>query len=445
MEEMLETVVCAPRRGDESSSNRSSMSEEYSQDEGIEYSESPRQKRAGDEDYRSCLQLVDLQIIEADSASSPYSYAFRIDGFTRKVTAVGGEFQTLGHGKYLRREAESSPPVEEIDIDSNLAEYLVELYFRDVWPLFPIVDRDAVCSQLRERNPPPPNSLMTAIYLSAASSIATRSLNNNHSVSPSSVSPRSEPSLPPGFLDSLRSSLSTIISKLSSPILEPRITTLQSILLRCLYDKSLSPEQSTLLISDAVRIAQYIHLHRSISAIPSRDKVLRRHLWWTIFILEVWTSARDTTPSTIDLTEVDIPMPIESEESDHLAFTALVALTRILLETLKGVYSPTVKPDEVAGQVTRLRGWVMEWYCNLPKELLVTDTGVEERANFILAGCHSVLLLLYNPFREESLVRSEIERSRRIIVEALGKIGGGVAKFGIVGTVTGEVARKLLV
>jgi hypothetical protein len=155
----------------------------------------------------------------------------------------------------------------------------------------------------------------------------------------------------------------------------------------------------------------------------------------------VWTSARDTTPSIIDLAEVDIPMPIESEETDHLAYTALVSLSRILHTTLKGVYAPTVKPEEVAGEVTRLRGWVMDWYCNLPKELLV-DTGDEESSNFVLAMCHAVLLLLYNPFREETLVRNEIERSRRIIVDAVAKIGGSLGRFGIMGSIAGEMARK---
>jgi hypothetical protein len=440
MEEMLETVVCAPRRtGDESSPDRSSISEDYSGDE-VEYSESPRPKRGAEEDYRTSLQIVDLQTIETDSASSPYSYAFRIDAFTRKATSAEGEFQTLGHGKYLRPETDTTPQIEEATIDPNLAEYLADLYFRELWSLFPVIDRDAVCSQLRERNPPPPNSLMTAIYFAAASTMATRPT-DSHIMSPS-LSPRSPPSLPPGLLESLRGSLTRIIFGLSAPVLEPRVTTLQTILLRCLYDISLSAEQSALLISDAVRIAQYIHLHRLISGIPSRDKTLRKHLWWTIFILEIWTSARDGTPPAIDLAEVDIPMPIESEETDHLAYTALVALTRILLDTLKGLYSPTVKPGEVAGEVERLRRWVMEWYCNLPKELMV-DTGDEGQANFILAACHAVLLLLYSPFRDDALVRNEIERSRRIVVDATGKIGTSVPKFGIIANIAGEMARKL--
>jgi hypothetical protein len=187
-------------------------------------------------------------------------------------------------------------------------------------------------------------------------------------------------------------------------------------------------------------MGQYILLHRSIPSTSTRDRALRKHIWWTIFLLEVWTSAHNRSPSTIDLNEVDIQLPIETEEVEHQGYTALVALTRILLDTLRRVYSPTAKSQEVSTEVARLRGWVNDWYSNLPRELLVTENATRsQNADFLLSGCHLILLLLYNPFREETLVRSEIDRSQGIIIDSLGRLGGNIGKFGIIARLISEM------
>ena len=442
---MLAHVVSEPRREDESSEDYSD-SEDYSGDEHpqIEYrgSTSSEKRRPSDDNWKRSLQIVDLQTVETDSASSPYSYAFHIDAFSRKVSAIDGEFQNLGQGKFVRQEGGAQVQLEQIQIEPQLAGHLLDYYFREMWPLFPIIDRDAIYSQLRDRRPLPPISLLTAIYFAAASSISQ--LRDIHSATSSpALSPGSPPDLPPGLLDSLRAFLSTIISTLSTPILEPRISTLQTIVLRCLYDTTLSCEQRTTSISDAVRISQYILLHRALTNLAPRDQSLRKHLWWTIYLLEVWTSADDRIPSTIDLAEVDLPMPIESEETDHPTYTAFVALTRIMHDALWRIYAPNVRLEDVPREVGRLRGWVMDWYCNLPSELLVaeSDSGGES-ADFLLATCHSVLLMLYKPFQSEDLVRSEIERSQAIIMEALGRIGRNIGKFGIIASLVGHMVRR---
>ena len=447
MEEMLETVVCTPRRADESASEHMSDSEDSSGDESPGQFRSNSNARHLGDDFKMSLQVVDLQTVEMDFASSPYSYAFRIDAFARKVSAADGEFQSIGPGKFIRQDTCSDVHLEETPIDPHLADYLVDYYFRELWPTFPIIDQDALYNQLRDEKSPPPTSILTAIYFAAASTMSQVSSlipEIPSAMSSPSLSPRSLPSLPPGLMDSLRSSLTKILTNLSTPILEPRITTLQTIVLRCLYDNTLSPGFRTVLISDAIRISQYILLHRSITNLPSRDQSLRKHLWWTIFLLEVWTSSRDCTSCTIDLGEVDIPQPIESEEPDHQGFTALVALTRILLNTLRRVYAPGVKCQEVPREVFQLRGWVMDWYCNLPTELLVTEDEVGgETADFLLATCHTVLLFLYSPFKDEDMVRSEINRSRGIVTDALGRLGRNGRKFGIIGNLVGEMARRL--
>ena len=448
MEEMLETVVCAPRRADESASEHMSDSEDSSGDESQGHFRSNSDVGRLGDDFKMSLQVVDLQTVVMDCASSPYSYAFRIDAFARKVSAADGEFQSMGPGKFVRQDMGTPVHLEETPIDPHLADYLVDYYFRELWPLFPIIDQDALYNQLQDSKSPPPTSILTAIYFAAASTISQVSGAipeiPSTMLSPS-LSPRSLPSLSPGLVDSLRSSLSKILTNLSTPILEPRITTLQTIVLRCLYDNTLSPEFRTVLISDAIRISQYILLHRSITNLPSRDQSLRKHLWWTIFLIEVWTSSRYRSSCTIDLGEVDIPQPIESEEPDHQGFTALVALTRILLNTLQRVYAANVKYQEVPREVVRLRGWVMDWYCNLPTELLVTENEEVggETADFLLATCHTVLLFLYSPFKDEDMVRSEIERSRGIITDALGRLGRNGRKFGIITNLVGEMARRL--
>jgi hypothetical protein len=447
MEEMLETVVCAPHRADESASEHMSDSEDYYGDESQGQARSNTDARRHGGDFKMSLQVIDLQTVEMDCASSPYSYAFRIDAFARKVSGADGEFQSIGPGKFVRQDEGALVHLEETPIDPHIADYLVDYYFRELWPSFPIIDQDALYNQLRDTKSPPPISILTAIYFAAASTISQNSTVISEmpsAMSSPTLSPRSMSSLPPGLVDSLRSSLTKILTNLSTPILEPRITTLQTIILRCLYDNTLSSEFRTVLISDAIRISQYILLHRSITNLPARDQSLRKRLWWTIFLLEVWTSSRDRTSCAIDLGEVDISQPIESEEPNHQGFVALVALTRILLDTLRRVYGPNVNYQEVPREVVRLRGWVMDWYCNLPKELLVTENEVGgETADFLLATCHTVLLLLYSPFKDENMVRSEIERSRGIIADALGRLGRGGRKFGIIVNLVGEMVRRL--
>jgi hypothetical protein len=444
MEEMLETVVYPPRRVADSDSNSEIESDAYSDEDEDEYRSLSRSQRDGESEYNASLQVVDLQTIETDNASSPYSFAFRIDAFSRKVSATDGEFQNLGHGRYLRQDIPRDIPLNQSGIDARLAETLLTLYFEELWLLFPIVDKEAFWHQFRGNESQPGIVLQTAIQF-AASSVASQ---QSHSAAISEVS---SPSLTPQSLSAitselvglLRSLLAQNLAAISKPILEPRITTLQAILLRCLYDVRLTSEQRSLLISDAIRIGQYILLHRSLSNIPPSDKLLRKHLWWTIFVLEVWTCARDLSSPSLILNEIDSPMPIESEEPDHGTYTALVALTRILHDALRRVFAPTVDPRDIPRDVERLRNWVMDWYRNLPNELLVSeDSSNDDAANFLLAGCHAVLLLLYNPLKHENLVKSEVERSSGIIREAIGRLGRKIGIYGVIATVIGDIVRK---
>jgi len=444
MEEMLETVVCAPRRSERSPSDPETDSASYSDDEEEEYRSVSRGRRDGETDYKSYLQVVDLQTIETDNAASPYSFAFRIDAFSRKVSATDGEFENLGHGKYLRQDIPRAVTLDLPPLDARLSDYLITFYFQELWPIYPIIDRDAVYHQIRERELQSSNVLLVAMQFAAASIASQRTRSAGPSdVSSPSLSPRSLSVVSSELVESLRTTLIRNLASSSSPNLEPRITTLQAVLLRCLYDARLSTEQRALLISDAIRIGQYILLHRSLTNILPSDKTLRKHLWWTIFVLEVWARARDRTCPSIHLNEVDIPMPIESEEPDHATYTALVALSRILHDALRRVFAPTVNPREIPREVERLRDWVMDWYRNLPSDLLVSeDSNQDGSADFLLAGCHAILLLLYNPFRDESMVKSEIDRSSGIIREAIGRLGRKTGVYGFVATVIGDMERK---
>src|SRR5271170_4712774 len=217
---MLSHVVGPPNKAEDESSEEYSDFEDYSDDEQpeTEYraSTSTEKRRPSDDGWKRSLQVIDLQTVETDSASSPYSYAFHIDAFSRKVSAMDGKFQNLGHGKFVRGDKGAQLQLEQIQIETQLAGHLLDYYFREMWPLFPIIDRDALYSQLRDRRPLPPISLLTAIYFAAASSISQ--LRDIHSATSSpALSPGSPPDLPPGLLDSLRASLSTIVSTLLTP------------------------------------------------------------------------------------------------------------------------------------------------------------------------------------------------------------------------------------
>src|SRR5579862_8126610 len=121
MEEMLETVVRPQQRGERSPSDSLSDSEGYSEEDESEYRTTSRSRQNGEVDYKTCLQVVDLQKIETDNASSPYSFAFRIDAFSRKLSATDGEFQNLGHGRYMRQDTPRTISLDEPVVDSQLA------------------------------------------------------------------------------------------------------------------------------------------------------------------------------------------------------------------------------------------------------------------------------------------------------------------------------------
>lgn len=432
------------------SADESEDEDESEEEMNGQYGNTPNFARwPADTSFKSALQYRDLQPLEMDSVSSPYSYAFRIDAFAGKVSTADGEFQSLGSGRFMRRDDGVAVILEQPQLDPQLANYLVDYYFRELWPLFPIIDRKALYSQIRDGNPMPPASLMTAIYYSAATTLSylgdsmdIHSDSFSPSLSPRALQARRLPVIPKGLIESLSTVLTKNLAHLSKPILEPRITTLQTILLRCLYDRSLSGDHRSSLISDAIRISQNILLHRFITNIPTRDQLLRKHLWWTIFVLEVWAAARDRTPCTIDLSEIDIPPPIESEETHHPGFTALVALTRILLEILKQIHTPLAEPHDVPAQATRFRDWTMDWYCHLPAELLVSEMNGNEMAELLLACCHSVLLLIYAPFWEEEMVWGEMARSRGIITDTLGRLGKATVKFGVISSLLGDLKRR---
>jgi Fungal specific transcription factor domain len=426
-----------------------SASEDWSDDGGEaspwedDEAQVPLSQRNSDRgDVESCLQIVDLQTLETDNASSPYSYAFRIDAFARKISASDGEFRCLGDGKYLRGPDYKEVQLEEIFVHGDVGSNLFEYYFQEIWPCYPILDKDALYHQMVNGLLAPTSTLRTAIYFAAASVYLHRSESDN-AVSSPGLSPGSIPGITPELVESLRSKLTTDLINLSNPILEPRISTLQTLVLLCLHDIALASEQCAAMISDTVRIAQYVLLHRALPNNVPRDKFLRKHLWWTIFLLEVWTSARDHSTPTVNLTEIDAAMPIESEEPDHQMFTALVALTRILLDALHFIYSPTANPANISGEVVRLRDWLMVWYGNLPDELLVIeDAPGGYAADFLLAGSHAVIILLYSPFAHEQAVKLEIDRSRGIIQGAMGRLGGTACVFGTILTAIGDISRK---
>jgi len=232
---------------------------------------------------------------------------------------------------------------------------LVDLYFRIVFPSFPILHKEVYLEKYsrsyREFSPP----LLAAVYLLALQ-YWTYDDQLTRSVKPDVLE------------------LEKLARKaLGDTIHRPKLSTVQAGLLLLQHTDTDSAELTAQLISVAYGLG--LHLDASNWNIPDWEKGLRKRLGWGLYMQDKWSSLGSGRPSLINsanwalqpVTNADFPENASHEdeqegssevEKGRILFSHMIALSQILadlldtvftVKTTRGMYIRTSPPNCSSG------------------------------------------------------------------------------------------------
>lgn len=218
---------------------------------------------------------------------------------------------------------------------------LIDIYFRNVHPSFPIIQKHAFLERQKNNdmqfNPP----LLAAMYLLAISWWSQE----------------------PAVADSPTPDIARLeyiaITSLTIAMQRPKMSAVQAGLL--LLQRA-RPSTWTLTVQ-LVALGQEIGLHLDCSrwSIPRWEKRLRKRLAWALFMQDKWSAVVHGRPSHINAADWNIPPPCAGDFNDSIAsdaddcsedslqgrdvFMQMIALTRIMSEVCETFYSEAAKVD----------------------------------------------------------------------------------------------------
>jgi hypothetical protein len=211
---------------------------------------------------------------------------------------------------------------------------LVSLYFRIVFPSFPIVHKEVYLEKYnrsyREFSPP----LLAAVYL-----LALQYWSYDDKLSQSAKPDVQE--------------LEKLARKaLSDTIHRPKLSTVQAGLLLLQHTDRDSAELTAQLISVGYGLG--LHLDATSWDIPDWEKGLRKRLGWGLYMQDKWSSLGSGRPSLLNsenwalepATNADFPETIEDDqegssevEKGRILFTHMISLSEILADLLDTVFT----------------------------------------------------------------------------------------------------------
>jgi len=257
---------------------------------------------------------------------------------------------------------------------------LIEIYFRNVHPSFPIVQKQAFLDRHRhgdrQFNPP----LLAAMYLLA--------LGWWHQEPTLAQQPKPDV----GRLEYIA------ITSLTMSMQRPKISAVQAGLLLLQRAKS----STWTLTVQLVALGQDIGLHLDCSnwSIPLWERRLRKRLAWALYMQDKWSAVGHGRPSHISAADWNVPAPEpddfdesvpplntsldnDDEESEQTLrgrslFNQMITLTSIMAEVCDTFYSQTAKADidragRYATQLVLNRAKpvqirLKDWFAKLPPE-----------------------------------------------------------------------------
>jgi hypothetical protein len=260
---------------------------------------------------------------------------------------------------------------------------LVDLYFRIVFPSFPILHKGVYLEKynrsFREFSPP----LLAAVYLLAS----------HYWTYDDALSKHTKPDF---------KSLEKLARKaLGDTIHRPKLSTVQAGLLLLQHTDTDSAELTAQLVSVAYGLG--LHLDASDWEIPAWEKGLRKRLGWGLFMQSYWTSLGSGRPPFIHtsnwglqpVADSDFPENASHEddqegssevEKGRILFTHMISLSEILAELLETVFGVKAMREISSAGVNELalvlkkvkpvQIKLKEWFSSLPDCLSMESTHI---------------------------------------------------------------------
>lgn len=286
---------------------------------------------------------------------------------------------------------------------------LVDLYFRIVFPSFPILHKEVYLEKYsrsyREFSPP----LLAAVYLLAL----------QYWTYDDSLSRATKPDME--ILEKLAR------KALGDTIHRPKLSTVQAGLLLLQHTDTDSAELTAQLVSVGYGLG--LHLDASDWNIPDWEKGLRKRLGWGLYMQDKWCSLGSGRPSLINssnwvlqpVTNSDFPENASHEddqegssevEKGRILFSRMISLSEILADLLETVFTVRMTRQIASAgdgglsiilqkaKPVQLR--LKEWFSSLPDCLSMDDTSIMKLSSV------GYLRLAY--------VATEITLHRRIIL-----------------------------
>ncbi|KAK4628768.1 Transcriptional activator protein DAL81 [Fulvia fulva] len=230
------------------------------------------------------------------------------------------------------------------DIVGSHGPALIDIYFRNVHPSYPIIQKPAFLDRHqhgdRQFNPP----LLAAMYLLA---LAWWDRDPAFRLHPKPDTSKLE---------------YVAITSLTIAMQRPKISAVQAGLLLLQRAKS----STWTLTVQLVALGQDIGLHLDCSdwSIPRWERLLRKRLAWALYMQDKWSAVMHGRPSHIneadwnvsipteeDFDETIQPLPTPSEDVDEqqargrMVFMQMISLTSIMAEVCEAFYSETAKAE----------------------------------------------------------------------------------------------------
>ncbi|KAI8095243.1 fungal-specific transcription factor domain-containing protein [Thamnidium elegans] len=330
-------------------------------------------------------------------------------------------------------------------VDRHTSDRLIKIYFANIHPVLPVVNKTRFLQQYRDRaDTYPPSDLLNAMFGSAARFVECEALIQK---TKGNRSPDAVWDVPLGWSDQFFDQAQTIVTTSAAT---PTMSKVQSIILIHNHSGNLDSKSSAcwLLGGLAIRLAQGLGLNRNCEEwdIPESEKQTRKRIWWALYVADRFHSASLGRPISIRDEDNDVGYPdptaswkevLDEEEADEFErtipkfpsamcrpkhsngrvgiyqlFIELIKLSEILGRILQGLYTPKAKKVGLEqgsdAIVTQLDHQLTEWRFGFPEALQKADFEDFDESKGYLAPvtasvllCYfSLLILLHRPFIE---------------------------------------------
>ncbi|KDQ18055.1 hypothetical protein BOTBODRAFT_155106 [Botryobasidium botryosum FD-172 SS1] len=246
------------------------------------------------------------------------------------------------------------PKPVETRMERGVMEKLVNSYFKNIAPLFPVVTAAEFLA-----SPSPPPVLLYAICCVAA---AARDV-------------------PQRVFEALRAATNAVIRS-EDVLSNASVVNVQALLILGMcgdcHSTSVHNAMSAawLRVSAAIRMAQDLGLHRAEAVKTDID--LRRRLWAACVVSDRWYGLIFGHPFMIDVHDCDVRLPTPEDPATEetrltqpcLFLGELVKLSILLGRVLKAIYSPTGLVHATDEVIQKLLDDMDSWKANLPPALV---------------------------------------------------------------------------